>query len=133
MLLINPTVGLANKLPIPSAKILPTAENTLGFARPVSKLPMFVLLPTKGATDPVVPGGVTGTGTIIPDPLEEVLAAVAPSRKNPDLDAVNPNDPTMSPFPEHCRACNAGVSTARPASSVIAAVPKPIPCFIDSY
>jgi hypothetical protein len=80
MLFINPTVGLAYKLPIPSAKILPAAENTLGFARPVNKLPMFVLLPTKGDTDPVVPGGVTGTGIIIPDPVAEVLAAVAPSK-----------------------------------------------------
>jgi hypothetical protein len=79
MLLSNPTVGLANKLPAPSAKILPTAENALEFTRPVNKLPMFVLLPTKVATDPVVPGGVTGTGINIPDPLEEV-AAVAPSK-----------------------------------------------------
>ena len=80
MLLSNPTVGLAYTLPIPSAKILPVAENTLGLARPVNKLPMFVLLPRKGATDPVVPGGVTGAGIIIPDPLEEVLAAVTPSK-----------------------------------------------------
>lgn len=80
MLLINPAVGLAYKLPIPSAKILPMVENTLGLARPVNKLPMLVLLPTKGAADPAVPGGVTGTGIIIPDPVEEVLAAVAPSK-----------------------------------------------------
>ena len=82
MLVINPTVGLAYKFPIPSANTLPTDANTSGFTRPVSKLPMFVLLPTNGAVVPVepeVPGGVTATGIIKPAPLGKLLpAAVAP-------------------------------------------------------
>src|SRR5882724_1358887 len=133
MLVGNPAVGLAYRFPNPSAKTLPTDEKTFGLARPVNSLPMPVLLPTKAvcvtAVAPVVPGGVTGiTGR---DPLP--VPAAAPSRKNPDLEALNPNDPTKSPFPEHCRACIDGAKKTEPATSSQATVRRSVLCFIDSY
>jgi hypothetical protein len=89
----------AKRFPIPSANKRPVAANELRFNSPPTKFPMAVLLPV--TVTPVVPGGVTGTGTRGP---ALVPGAVAPSRKKPDLDAVNPYDPTTSPFPEQVRA-----------------------------
>src|SRR5437764_9725145 len=124
MLLINPTVGLAYRFPIPSANTLPTKANTSGFSSPVIKLPKFVLLPTRRVVVPVepeVPGGAAGTGIINPPPFGTLVpAAVAPSKKNPDLVAVNLYEPTTSPFPEHVRACSAGLKLTAAIMTVAA-------------
>src|SRR5207244_591711 len=84
--MVKPPADLeAKKLPIPSAKIRPTAENTSRLARPVMRLPKGVLLPVTAA---VVPGAVAGSGTKGAAPA--VPGAVAPSRKNPDLEPTKP-------------------------------------------
>src|SRR5579872_6728396 len=102
---------------MPSANTLPTEENTFGFCKPVNRLPTPVLLPTKGATVPVVPGGVTGTGTIGPRlPGEVDPAWVAPSKKKPDLEPRTPNDPITSPLPEHCRPCASRLGVKSPVA-----------------
>jgi hypothetical protein len=68
--------------------------NATGFSTPDKRLPMAVLLPTKvvpggvtatGVMTPAVPGGVVGTGIMSPE-----VPAVAPRRKKPDREAVNP-------------------------------------------
>src|SRR5260370_868937 len=133
MLVINPAVGLAYRFPIPSAKTLPTRENTFGFCKPVNRLPIPVLLPTKGAVVPLVPGGVTGTGIIGPRPLGALdPAAVAPSKKKPDLEARTPKDPSTSPLPEHCRPCASRLGAKSPVARV-ATLAKTIPCLIDGF
>src|SRR5207244_13393401 len=78
---------------------------------------------------PAVPGGVAGTGIKGPAPV--VPGGSAPSRLNPARVATKPYEPTMSPFPEHVRACSVGASDAAHKSTTAMAV-RSVPCLIDS-
>jgi len=86
----NPAVGDAYRFPIPSKNMRPTAEKTLELLKPDTRDPIEVVLKFVVVV-PVLPWGVTATGTRGPDPstLFEP-GGVAPSKKNPALDAVKP-------------------------------------------
>jgi len=89
----------AYKFPLPSAVTRVTVAKTFGLARSPTNVPIAVGLQV---TTPVVPGGVTPTATTGPVPTvdppadEVTVGAVAPSRKNPPLDAVTPYEPEIA-------------------------------------
>src|ERR1022692_4751159 len=98
---------LAYKFPLPSAITRVTVAKTFGLAKSPTNVPIAVGLQV---TAPVVPGGVTPTATIGPVPTvdpapvdEVIVGAVAPSRKNPALDAVTPYEPEITLLPPQIR------------------------------
>src|SRR4051812_10744610 len=90
--------------PTPSKNIRPAAENTLALLTPDTRDPSGVLLKVAAVVvAPLVPCGVAATGTKGPDPSTPFEpGGVAPSKKNPALDPVNPYEPAHPPSARNC-------------------------------
>jgi hypothetical protein len=97
-----------------------------GFARLPTNVPIEVWL---HIVAPVLPGGVTPTATIGPVPTADpvptvvVVGAVAPSRKNPPLDADTPYEPEITPLLPQILLCASivgnWIATTNNAAAVI--------------